>query len=197
MSTALRLRELRIFRLAIPLRLRFEHAAAARDTADPVVVELTAAAPHAHHAGYGETLGRAYVTGETADSIVADVQHVFQPLLAGFRAVSFVEALEQIEALPTEAEGRVVTAARAAVELALLDLACKVYRRRPADAAGWMDLIGFGPPGCQAAARYSGVIVGRTRRKLQAVLRLQRLFGLRDFKLKVAVDGWQQRLEWA
>ncbi len=197
MNDPLRIRELRVQRLAIPLRVRFEHAAATRDTADPVVVTLVAASPHAHQVGYGETLARPYVTGETAESVVDDIAHIFKPRLAAFEPTSFVEALEMIEALPTKFGGRVVTAARTAVELAMLDLACKVFRRRPADIAGWMGLIGFGSPGCRAVARYSGIVVGRTRGKLQNFLRLQRLYGLRDFKLKVAVNGWEERLAWA
>ncbi|MCK4341309.1 MAG: hypothetical protein KAY37_06250 [Phycisphaerae bacterium] len=197
MNSPLRLRELRVYRLAIPLRFRFEHAAAQRDTADPVIVRLVAAAPYAHHVGYGETLARAYVTGETPESVIEDISNVFKSRLAEFRPTSFVEALELIETLPMQDGGRIVTAARAAVELALLDLTCKVFQRRPPDVAGWMGLPGFGAPGCLSSVCYSGVIVGQTRRKLQYLLRLQRLFGLRDFKLKVAVDRWEERLEWA
>lgn len=197
MNVPLHIRNLRIYRLAIPMRLRFEHALAARDTADPVIVELSAGAPFAHQVGYGETLARAYVTGETPESVLEDIANVFAPRLAEFRPESFVAALERIEALPMQLGGRIVTAARTAVELALLDLTCRVFRRRPADIAGWMGLPGFGPPGCRAHARYSGYVVGRTRHKLQMLLRLQRLYGLQDFKLKVAIDGWQERLKWA
>ncbi len=196
MNQPLRLRQLRVFQLAVPLRLRFEHAAATRDTSDPVVVELSAGAPFAHFVGYGETLARPYVTGETAESVETEIAHVFAPLLGEFRPQTFAQALEFIEALPTEVDGRIVTAARAAVELALLDLSCRVFRRRPADAAGWLGLPGFGPPGGLATASYSGIVVGRTASRLKGFLRLQRLYGLRDFKLKVAVPGWQDRLAW-
>lgn len=197
MNVPLHIRNLRIYRLAIPMRVRFEHALATRDTADPLIVELSAGAPFAHQVGYGETLARAYVTGETPDSVQEDITNVFGPPLAEFRPETFVAALEFIEALPMQVGGRIMTAARTAVELALLDLTCRVFRRRPADIAGWMGLPGFGPPGCQAHVRYSGYVVGRTRRKLQMLLRLQRLYGLRDFKLKVAIEGWQERLKWA
>ena len=196
MSAPLPVRHLRIHRLAIPMRIRFEHAAAVRDVADAVIVELTAGAPYAHHVGYGETIARAYVTGETPDSVVDDIANLFAPRLANFQPATFVEALEIIEDLPTQVSGRVVTAARTAVELALLDLTCSVFRRRPADVAGWMGLLGFGPPGCHATARYSGIVLGHTQRKLSTFLRLQRLYGLRDFKLKVAIEGWEDRLAW-
>ena len=45
MNAPLHVRSLRIHRLAIPMRVRFEHAAATRDTADPVIVELVGGAP--------------------------------------------------------------------------------------------------------------------------------------------------------
>lgn len=195
--TPLRIRSVHVHRLEIPLRVRFAHAAASRQTADPIIVQVAAASPYAHQAGFGETLARVYVTGETPESVIEDIANLFAPRLVGFAAASFSEALEFIEALPTQLSGRIVTAARAAVELALLDLAGRVFHRRPAEIAGWLGLGGFGPPGCRATARYSGVVLGDTRRRLAALLRLQRCYGLRDFKLKVAVPGWQERLAWA
>lgn len=195
MNAPLHVRSLRIHRLAIPLRIRFEHAAAVRDTADPLVVEVAGGAPYAHEVGYGETLARPYVTGETPESAREDIANLFALRLSSFRPAVLADALEFIEALPFQVGGRIVTAARAAVELALLDLTCRVFRRRPADVVGWMGLPGFGSPGCVAAARYSGVVVGHTPGKLKAGVRLQRLYGLRDFKLKVAVSGWQERLQ--
>ena len=95
--TPLRIRSLKIFQLAIPLRLRFEHAAATRDTADPVVVQLSPASPFAHQTGYGETLARAYVTGESVSSVIEDIQDLFAPRLATFCPENFTEALEFIE----------------------------------------------------------------------------------------------------
>lgn len=197
MPAALRIRQVDLFPLAIPMRLRFEHAAAARSVADPIVVRLTAAAPYANLAGYGETLARAYVTGETTASVLHDLTTHLLRRLDEFAPQTFPEALEFIESLPLLAGDRVITAARAALELALLDLAGRAFRRRAADVAGWLGLPGFGPPGCLRRARYSGVVVGRTRGKLQAFLTAQRCYGLRDFKIKVAVPDWEERLDWA
>ncbi len=197
MNAPLQLRSVRIHRLVIPLRVRFEHAAATRQVSDPIVVEVAAGYPYAHCVGYGETLARPYVTGDTPESIVEDLVDIFVPRLGEFRPSSFVNGLEFIEGLPIQLGGRVITAARAAIELALLDLLCRAFNRRPADIAGWMGLPGFGFPGCRDTVRYSGIVLGSSRRKLQTFLRLQRLYGLRDFKLKVALEGWEQRLEWA
>lgn len=197
MGVVLRIADARAYRMQIPMRVRFEHAAATRDVADPVLVHVSAHAPFAHHAGWGETLARTYVTGESADSVMADLKQVFAPRLATFSASSLPQALEFIDALPFEHEGRVVHAARCAMELALLDLATRAFSRDVADVAGWLDLPGFGPPGCLPRARYSGIVLGSTRAKVRRWLRLQRWYGLRDFKLKVAVPGWEDRVRWA
>jgi L-alanine-DL-glutamate epimerase-like enolase superfamily enzyme len=197
MKPALRVRAVEIHRLAIPMRLAFEHAAATRSLADPLVVCLSGEAPYAGHAGYGETLARPYVTGESAETVVQDIEQVLVPRLVEFRAESFAQAVEFSDSLPTQVDGRLIHAARTAVELAVLDLAGRVFRRRVAEVAGWLDLRGFASPGCLGAVRYSGVVVGRTRARLTWLLRAQRCYGLRDFKIKVAVDGWQRRLEWA
>lgn len=194
MSVPLRIRQLTVYPLQIPLRFRFEHAAASRDVADPVLVQVQGGAPFAQHAGFGETLARVYVTGENAGSVIEDVLEFLAPLLVEFRPTTFAEALEFIEALPYQRANRIITAARAAVELALLDLAGKAFRRRAADAAGWLGLAGFGPPGSLRTARYSGMVIGRSLSRLRWLLRLQRWFGLRDFKIKVAVEGWETRL---
>lgn len=197
MTAPLRIRELHVRRLAIPLRLRFEHAAAQRDTGDPIVIELHGEAPHAGVIGYGETLARAYVTGETTETVIEDIAQFLGQHLLEFRAATFEEAVERCQELPTLADGRIINAARAGVELALLDLAGQVFRRRLCDVPFVLGLVGLGPPGAISSARYSGIAVGRSPTKLAWLLRLQRLAALRDFKLKVAVPGWEQRLELA
>jgi muconate cycloisomerase len=193
MNTTLRIREIQITPLAIPMRVKFEHAAATRNTADPVILRLVAEASN-DVVGYGETLARPYVTGETADGVIDDIVEHFAPRLLDFHVDSFPAALEFAEQLPSFVEGRVVNAARAAVELAVIDLAGNAYGRRAAEVATWLELPHFGAPGCLKTARYSGMVVGRTSRKRRNFLRVQRWYGLRDFKLKVAVEGWQDRL---
>ena len=169
------------------------HAASRRSVADPVVVavELTNGI-----VGYGETSPRPYVTQETVESVVQAIQTTFIPILIGFHAESFPEALEAIEALPChDDEGRPVPAARAAVELAMLDASLRAYRRDMDAVVQWMGLPGFGSPGSTNQIRYSGVLASD---ELAAILRQLRLMywgGLRHFKLKVGTPGDRQRLE--
>ncbi len=189
----LRIRQIRIDPLAIPMRVRFEHAAATRAIADPLVVGLQAEAPFGDLVGYGETLARSYVTGETAESVPDDIAAFFAPHLLDFRADSFPEAIERIEELPRMVEGRLLHAARTAIELALLDLAGKAFRRRITDVLPLLDLPHL-TRGCLETMPYSGIVVGRKPGKLKTLLRAQAWYGLRDFKLKVAIPGWEQRV---
>lgn len=189
----LQIASVRVFPLAIPMRLKFEHAAASRNVADPVVIELSAAPPFSGITGWGETLARAYVTGETTESVIATIRDRFADLLSGFRASNFEEAVSLAQRLPFEFDGNRAQAARCAVELAWLDLAGRVFRRPLRDAAlcALPQLRNMPRP---SPPRYSGIVVGRGSAKLKLFIRAQTAYGLRDFKIKVAVPDWQRRL---
>lgn len=182
-----------IFPLIIPLRYRVTHAAAEHGVADPVVVavELTGGT-----IGYGETVAQSYVTGESANTVVEAVRSVFAPLLVTFHPASFPEALEIIESLPWhDAKGCQIPAARAAVELALLDAAMRLFRRSMDDVVQWMELPGFGRPGSVGRIRFSHVLAAESTRETVRQLRFMFWYGLRGFKLKVGLAGDRDRLE--
>ncbi|GMU21316.1 MAG: dipeptide epimerase [Phycisphaerae bacterium] len=181
---------LRIWALSIPLRRPFGHAAKVRTHADPIVVEVELS--DGTH-GYGETLPRPYVSGETPDSVVQSIADDLIPDLVAFRPTSFPEALERIDALPDHDEtGDVITAARSGVELALLDAYSKAFGKPISEAVNWLGLPGFGSPGSVEKTRYSGVLSGTDPAKLRRAVRMMYWYGLRDFKLKV---GYEDDLE--
>jgi len=166
-----------VYRTGIPMR-SFEHAAASRELSEAVVVRLELSDGRC---GWGETLPRSYVTGETIDSVIEDLAEVFWPAIAG-RQVGPRLAME----LPASgAGGGCANAAACAVDLAVADAAY--------DQAEWETLrrmVGVEAPKNTAGglgARVSGVLgssdPGRTARRLRAM----RLLGLRDFKLKVGL----------
>ncbi len=181
-----------IHRLAIPLRATVQHAAAERVVSDPVVIEVELTGGLR---GFGETLARPYVTGETAESVVKALEHVFLPAILQFHPESFPQALEFIDALPfRDAIGTPLPAARAAVELALLDVAMRCFHRSVSDIVQWMGLPHFGPPGSLRTARYSGVLATDDMNSMMRRLRLMYWGGLRDFKLKVGKHGGSDRV---
>lgn len=183
---------LTLWRLRIPMRGKFRHALSERAASEPLIVqaELSNGA-----AGFGETHPRAYVSGETTESAVATIRDVLAARLLDVRAENFPEALEQIDALPMQdAAERPCTAARAAVELALLDAFARAFRRPISEAAGWLGLPGLGPPGSIGTVRYSGVVGGETPESVRRSIRKMRCYGLRDFKLKVGDPGDDARV---
>lgn len=186
------IRQVYIWRLSIPLRRPFAHAAHQREEADPIVlgIELVDGT-----IGYGETLPRPYVTGESDESVLETIHDVMFDHLLEMHPASFADALLAIDALPMQdEEGRVVTAARAAMELALLDAYSRHFGRPISDAVGWLGLGGIGEPGSLRRVRYSGVIGGDDPRRVRRSMRKMRWFGLRDFKLKVGDEGDAQRV---
>jgi muconate cycloisomerase len=181
-----------IYPLSIPLRRPVTHAAARRDMAEPIVVaiELIGGA-----IGFGETLPRPYVTGEDIDSALAAMQHELAPRLLEFRPASLPEAFEAIDALPwTSTHGASIPAARAAMELALLDAYARHFHRPMHDLAGWLGLPGFGAPGSARTMRYSGVLASEHVGSTMRTLRLLWWYGLRHFKLKVGDPGQSERV---
>jgi len=147
--------ELRIYRTSIPMR-RFEHAAASRSLAEAIVVCATW--PDGR-IGWGETLPREYVTGETLDSVVEDIRaRIFPAMRRG----------EQIPLVDTDA--RCMSAAACALDIAAYD------------ALTDNPLVGAITP------RVSGVLGSADPSKTARKLRHMRLFGLRDFKLKLGFN---------
>ena len=180
--------QLDIFRTAIPMR-NFEHAAATRKLAEAVVVRVELSDGRE---GWGETLPRSYVTGETMETVVADLQGRIWEMVRGLEFAgdgaqqdsrgTKDEAMAAIRRIPRRApDGRCMHAAACAVELALIDALS-----RPGGPGGVARLLGL-PRRQRIDARASGVLGSRQPRRTARRLRLMRLFGLRDFKLKLGL----------
>ncbi len=192
MSVHSQIRELRLYRLLIPLRKPFAHAAKVRDQADPIVVAVELADGTI---GYGETLPRSYVTGESAETVLRFFRQWLPQELMTWRPASFPEALERIDAMPVVLPGEaVIAASRAGIELALLDAYSRHFRRPIGEAIGWLGLPGLGTPGSLNQVRYSGVLGGEDPRGLARNTRVMWWYGLRDFKLKVGYDTDPERI---
>ncbi|MCP4590600.1 MAG: hypothetical protein GY842_07645 [bacterium] len=182
-----------IYPLAIPLRREVTHASGERTVSDSVVVAVELMDGTV---GYGETLPRPYVTGETPESVISAVRQVFIDPLLEYHPSSFFDGVESIEGLPwCDAEGQGVSAARAAVELALLDASSRYFQVPLAQIVGWADLAGFGPPGSLPQARYSVVLASRSLEGTTKWMRRAWWFGLRDYKLKVGLPDDDRRVQ--
>lgn len=176
-----------LYPLSIPMRTAVHHAAAVRDVSEPVLMEVELLGGLV---GWGETLPRPYVTGESIPSVIEAIRTTFIPRLIEYHPESFPEALEALEALPwVTANGEPIPAARAAVELALLDATLGHFQRDVDDVVRWMGLPGFGSPGSLGRIRFSGVLAAGASR--DAFRRLKQMYwaGIRNYKLKVGMTG--------
>ena len=184
---------LSIYSLAIPMRRKFSHSAADRVCSEPIIVQIELAD---HTCGYGETHPRTYVTGESHEDVIKTIQDVFVPILIKTRPANFGEVIEAAANLPlTDDNGRVITAARAAVELAMLDAYSRAFRRSLESIAGWFEQPWLSPPGCRDTTRYSVVISSMEAERIHTFLRKVRLGWIRHFKLKVGDNDDQDRLD--
>lgn len=188
------IQQVAVYRVRIPLRRAVVHAAARHTAAESVIVRIEL---HSGQIGFGETVARSYVTGETTETVETEIGETFVPVLLSFSAGSFSEALTAIESLPwRDRRGHLIPAARAAVEIALLDVSMKAFGRNLEDAARWLGLTGFFAPGSLPRIRYSGVLAEESVQHLKRRLRILHLAGLRDFKIHVGLSNDQEKMAW-
>jgi len=166
-------RALDVWAYEIPMRIRFEHARAARNTSTGILVNLTL---EDGSVGWGEGIPRDYVTGETVDGAVAVIRDHY----AGRLTADAPLGAEPIDAGPV-----VHNAAWCACELAYLDALGRSRRRRVADLLA--GRVGLKPH--RLLRRVSGVLGEQPVEKTRRSLRLMRLLSLRDYKLKVGADA--------
>ena len=168
-----------IYRTAIPMR-SFEHAAASRDLAESVVVRLEFSDGQA---GWGQTLPRSYVTGETIDSVVRDLAEVIWPLFVGRQWRQ--EGKNSPEIPVSDGAGRCINAAACAFDIAWIGRLFEYVEDIPAEVL--TEIAGRTRPRREIDVAVSGVLGSAEPAKTAWRLRFFRLMGLTDFKLKLGL----------
>ncbi|MHB8110671.1 MAG: enolase C-terminal domain-like protein [Syntrophorhabdaceae bacterium] len=168
-----------IMAIDLPFRNAFRHAAKERRTSESIILKCIAASGHF---GFGETLPRVYVTGESRDDSFDFLRDNVLPGLIGrrFSALSEIIAyLEECDGQPPgyrPHDGLVRTASWCAVDLALLDTFGKVFRKR----VTLRNSCTIAPD-----TRYSAVVSASQGWALIKTLIKIRAFGFRQVKLKM------------
>ena len=189
-SRSNRLVELQLFHLKLPFRSKFSHAAADRECNETVVVAALLADGTV---GFGEGVPRKYVTGETMESVLANISECLACRLDDLAPESFPDLLEFVDQLPFRNEqGQIINSARCCIELALLDAYSRHFNSPLTKIVGWLGAAALAEKNPQPLPRVSGVLDVGDAERLKRRLRLMRWYGLRDFKLKV---GSPQDLE--
>jgi muconate cycloisomerase len=181
--------EFRLYAVDLPFKVSFRHAAAVRTSSDSLFLRIRL---DNGAEGWGESLPRAYVSGESRGDAFALLRDTILPALIGrsFQAlpdvVSFLEKCDG-KAPPDWVRPDIPqSAAWCGVDLALLD----AFGR----AGG--DPVRLGPDGGQPAAdraldryRYSGVVsAGQGWPYVKSLLKI-RAFRFPQVKLKLGQDG--------
>jgi L-alanine-DL-glutamate epimerase-like enolase superfamily enzyme len=186
----MRIANLKLFRVAVPLKKVVRHASFERSGSENLVVRVELVGGQV---GYGEGVPRPYVTGETVESTFGVLaahdwaRRIGQP--ANFREV--VQRLEALRLPETEADprGMAGNAARCALELAILD----AFGRRFGESAGRaIDLAaveGLQRYPAPRRVRYSGAITSESPLgEWRTALKI-RLYGFHQVKVKVGTRG--------
>lgn len=177
----MRVSRFELWRLEIPMRGGFGHAASHRTVSEPVIL---AAHDDAGNVGWGEALPRAYVTGETLDDLVARAAPAMAKRWVGR---SFASLDDTAAALRTELDhvGRDL-ACFGAFELALVDLAATATGVPVASVLG----------GIRRAPLPAGIVVGFEvpTAKLERHCAVLRFGKRKHIKMKVGADDDVERM---
>ena len=184
------LQSIELFHVAVPLKKRIRHASHERSSSDNLVVRATLCDGCV---GYGEGVPRDYVTGETIESTFRTLSaHDWARLIGQPRDYpDLVHRLGGLALPETESDPRGMSgnAAHCALELALLDAYGQRFDRSISDAIRSVDVPGLRWHDRPSRVRYSGAITAEsTRSEIISAVKM-RLYGFRQVKLKVGVDG--------
>jgi len=176
-----RIESFEIYSLDLPFRKPFKHAAADRRTSGSLMLKCVT---DSGHQGFGESLPRKYVTGETRDHVIELLKDAVLPRLIGME----FDSLDHVKSFLADCNGKAPedwvspstpqTAAWAAVDLALLDALGRAFNQPVRIGAA---------PALSPSFRYSTVVSGGRGLKSLFSLFAMRLYGFRQAKLKVEV----------
>lgn len=168
-----RIQRIDVLEVSFPFRISFGHAHTSRSSSSNVIVRVQT--DHGS-VGFGESVPRDYVTGETPAGAFRMIAERLAPPLLGCG----VERLDEVPALLATAgqsdPGEPSSAARCALELAVLDALARAEGRSVADLLG---------PRVRSVVAYSGVMPLLPAPLMLLGGLLHRLYGVTTVKLKV------------
>jgi L-Ala-D/L-Glu epimerase len=177
--------EFQLFAVDLPFKTAFRHAAAARTTSESLFLRMRL---DSDVEGWGESLPRAYVSGEHREQVFVLLRDAILPALLGRTFQSLAEVVSFLEKCDGKAPSEWVspdvpqTSAWCCVDLALLDAFGRDFGH-PASPGGQPS------GGALERYRYSGVVsAGRGWPYAKSLIKM-RAFGFPQVKLKLGEDG--------
>lgn len=163
--------QVEIFKVNLPFKFAFSHALKKRYISESIFVKITL---DNGTAGFGESLPRDYVTGNTQDSVFKNVCN-YAASLKGLNFSSCENGINLVRNLNgIEDEGR------CAVEVALLDCLGKLFTKPVSELLGKT---------IKKDINYSFIISAESLPKTGAVSLFARTHGYKFIKVKVGLDG--------
>jgi muconate cycloisomerase len=189
-ANARRIESMTIYQLRIPFHQAFRHALQNREDSDAVIVKVT---DNGGRSGFGESLPRSYVTGETSETMIARIREQLAPKIfsqsfaPGWETFEYLQGVMPEWTKSKEEQNNIVAwnAAFCAIELALLDWSLR------ADHCALGDLL----PAARYEVVYSGVISADAPKEAAALAKRMTGFGIRQMKVKVGTPDDAARLE--
>ena len=172
-----RIKEVRISHVDLLLKKPFKHALALRSQSDSIFVKLSL---EDGTVGYGESLPREYVTGETSRSVIDDIKNIAQHRLLLYAPGNYESLSSFIESLPLRG------AARCVLDLALLDTYGRHFNTPVSSIIRGIANDSFS---------YSGVIQAGSLWETAKSALMFKIFGFSFVKVKVGVGDDIARLK--
>jgi len=166
-----------LFHLQIPFRRAYKHALADHRASNTVLAKVTT---DTGVIGWGETVPRRYLTGETPQGVIDCINNKLWPSVRETEIAAFDDIRSILEPLCDLSQKERTTAAYCALELALLDAAGKDYNTNAGGILGPMKRRGV---------RYTAPVDDVPPKDAMRRAFIFRLLGFRDFKVKVGQEG--------
>ena len=164
----IQLQELQAWNINIPLKFQFSQSNNSTSESDTIILKLKS---NQNSTGFGECCPRLYVTGESAQSVLKDIEHI-RPFLLQYQFNTFGD----IKTLVTQIlPNKIGLSSICAIELALLDLWSK------STSTNLLEVMG----GTEKIISYSGIIPLLKTKYLGLVFQQLKVFGFQKVKLKV------------
>ena len=186
----MRIRELTIYRLRLPLKRKIRHASYSRTDSENILVACTLVDGTQ---GWGEGVPRAYVTGETVKGAIQQLADaaIHEPLQVDCNNWNDVVTMCLGVRLPrpdNDSRGCYGNALRCALELSVLDAYGKLFEE-PVSHVTRHYAEALPIQKSRREVRYSGVITAETPAREMISAAKIRIYGFSHCKIKVGLPG--------
>lgn len=181
----MRIRSIETFKITLPFRFAFGHSLATRAESRNLIVKVTLANGIC---GYGESVPRDYVTGETVEQAEDNVLLNYTPALlkTSFEDPSALVRTLNDSFMSMGLDDKMQGASWCALELAFLDACSRLHEMPLHQLIGTRKL---------EKIRYGGTVPFGKKKALQAILTFYKVYGFETVKLKVGAQNLEDDVE--